>query len=325
MPYKFFLRTLNTLSLAAVALVATPAHAAWPDHPIRWVVAFTPGGIADVTARIVADRAAQSLGQPIVIENKGGGGGNIGAVTVARATPDGYTALVSTTSVVVNPALSPKTAYSVDRDLLPVAQIAASPNIIVATKSLGVQSWDEAIKRAPGSKWSFASPGVGSTSHLTGEYLFNIRSKADIVHAAYRGGGPAIADTIAGQTQFAVVPVPVALGHINAGTLQPLIVTGANRTDSLPDTPTAIEAGFADYVDATWVGVFLPAGAPPEAAERMNQAINEALADPAVAKRLQEQSLQKAGGSTKDFSQFVQREQAQWRKIVKETGVQVDE
>jgi len=262
---SFAKRLLRSASLALFAATA----AASSDRPLNLVVAFAPGGIADLSARAIADGLSDALEQTVVISNQGGAGGNIGAAAVARATADGYTALITTTSVVVNPHVQADTGYRLQA-LTPVISIASSPNIIVAHPNLGVQSLPQLLALAKTRKLSFGSPGNGSTSHLSGDYLFNVRSGADIVHAPFRGGNPAIAATVGGQVDIAVVPVSVAIGQIKAGRLQPLAVTSARRTPALPDVPTAAESGFPGYDDYTWVALFLPKDAPAAVAQKIN-------------------------------------------------------
>lgn len=208
----------------------------------------------------MSDRLAEALGTSVVEENRGGAGGNIAAAAVAKAEPDGYRLLVTTTSIAVNPYLYANTGYDLSRDLVPVIQLASSPNIIVANPTIGVKTLPEANDKAKGAKFSFGSPGNGSTSHLTGAYLFNALSKANVTHISYRGGAPADADTVGGQTQFSVVPVPVASELARNGKLVPLAVTSPARLKEWPDVQTVAESGFGGYVDQTWVGVFLPAG-----------------------------------------------------------------
>lgn len=320
---------LRSAVLAAVlAFTAQSAHSqtGYPDRPIRLVVAFAPGGIADIAARTVADRLAESIGVSVVVENRGGGGGNTAAASVAKAEPDGYTALITTTSIAVNPLLSDKTGYNLAKDFAPVIQLASAPNIIVANPGLGVRTLAEAVAKAKGAKFSFGSPGNGSTSHLTGAYLFNTLSGADVTHIGYRGGAPAISDTVGGQTQFTVVPVPVAAGLVQGGQLVALAVTSPARLKDWPNVPTVAESGpvFAGYVDLTWVGVFLPAGTPPAIAAKLNDHLNKVLGQPETEARLHAASLEKQGGSAADFATYLEAETAKWQRVVRETGVKAD-
>lgn len=313
--------------LALTTVQSAHSQASYPDRPIRLVVAFAPGGIADIATRTVADHLSESIGASVVVENRGGGGGNTAAAAVAKAEPDGYTALVTTTSIAVNPLLSDKAGYNLAKDFAPVIQLASAPNIIVANPGLGVRTLSEAVAKAKGAKFSFGSPGNGSTSHLTGAYLFNTLSGADVTHVGYRGGAPAVTDTVGGQTQFTVVPVPVAAGLVQGGQLVALAVTSPARLKDWPNVPTIAESGsvFAGYVDQTWVGVFLPAGTPPAIVAKLNEHLNKVLAQPETVARLEKASLEKQGGTADAFTAYLTAETAKWQRVVRETGVKVAE
>ena len=314
------------LGSVLVGGVADLAHAqtGYPDRPIRLVVAFAPGGIADIATRVVSDRLAEAIGTSVVVENRGGAGGNIAAAAVAKAEPDGYTVLVTTTSIAVNPFLSANAGYDLLKDFVPVIQLASSANILIANPGVGVSTLPEAITKAKGAKYSFGSPGNGSTSHLTGAYLFNTLSGADVTHVGYRGGAPAVTDTVGGQTQFAVVPVPVASGLIKSGKLVPLAVTSPERLKDWPNVATVAETGFGGYVDLTWVGVFLPAGTPSAIVTKLNEHLNKVLASPDVGDRLRVASLEKQGGSAADFAKYLDAETTKWQRVVRETGVKAE-
>ena len=301
------IRPRSAVLAAVLALTAAPSaycQTSYPDRPIRLVVAFAPGGIADIATRAVADRLGGAIGTSIVVENRGGGGGNIAAAAVAKAEPDGYTALVTTTSIAVNPFLSDKAGYDLAKDFAPVIQLASAPNVIVANPNLGVRTLGEAVAKAKNAKFSFGSPGNGSTSHLTGAYLFNTLSHADVTHIGYRGGAPAVTDTVGGQTQFSVVPVPVAAGLVQGGQLTAIAVTSPARLKDWPNVQTVAESGpaFAGYVDETWVGVFLPAGTPPAIVAKLNAGLNNVLGQQETEARLHAASLEKQGGSPADFA-----------------------
>lgn len=310
--------------LATVALAtAGGVHAGYPEKPVTFIVAFAPGGIADQAARAVSDRLGAALGQAVVIANKGGAGGNIAAATVAKATPDGYTVLVTTTSVAVNPALYSHAGYDL-RDLRPVGQIAASANAIVAAPSLGAKTLPEALEKARKAKFSFGSPGNGSTSHLTGEYVFNSVGQANVVHAGYRGGALAVADAIGGQIEFAVAPIPVVQQHVKAGTLVPLAVTGERRYAEWPGVATVGETVAPGYADETWVGVFVPRDTPDAVVEALNQKLAEVLGQPDVAARLLSSGLEPRPGNAANFQAFVRKEALKWDKVAKETRIRLD-
>ena len=311
-------------SLCLAMVAAGPALAAYPDKALKVVVAFAPGGIADQAIRAMGDKLSADLGQPVVVENRGGAGGNIAAAQVAKSAADGYTLLVTTTSIAVNPALYRSPGYELTKDFAPVAQLASSPNAIAAHPKLGVKTLQEAMAQSRGARNSFGSPGNGSTSHLTGEYLFNTLSKAGIVHVAYKGGALAVADTLGGQTQFVVVPVSVVAQHVKAGTLTPLAVTSSKRYAAWPQVPTVSESGFPGYEDATWVGLFAPAGTPADVVNRLNASVNTVLQQPEVQQRLAASGLEGQGGNASDFSRYVAEEAAKWQKVVGQTGVKLE-
>ncbi len=310
--------------LMGVALAPTAlAQPAYPAKPVTLVVAFAPGGIADQAARAVSQAMSEALGQPVVIDNKGGAGGNIGAAAVARATADGYTLLVTTTSVAVNPALYAKPGYRLD-ELVPVAQIAASANAIVANPGLGLKTLPAALEKSRQSKFSFGSPGNGSTSHLTGEYVFNTVGHANVVHAAYRGGALAVGDAIGGQIQFAVAPVPVVLQHVKAGKLVALAVTGGQRYSEWPDVPTVSESVAKGYTDETWVGLFAPAGTPATVVNTLNRRVGEVLQRRDVVAQLRSAGLESRADSVGAFQSFVKQESAKWARVATETRIKLD-
>lgn len=316
---------LGSLVLSALTLASTASGAApYPDRPVKLVVAFAPGGIADQAARAVADRLAAELGQSVVVENRGGAGGNIAAAQVAKSPADGYTLLVTTTSVAVNPALYAKPGYDLAKDLLPVAGIASSANAIVTHPKVGVKTLPEAIDKARRSPFSFGSPGNGSTSHLTGEYLFNTLSKANVVHVPYKGGALAVADTLGGQTEFAVVPIPVVAQHVKAGTLVPLAVTSAHRYAGWPQVATVAESGFAGYEDATWVGLFAPAGTAPAIVNALHATVQATLQQPEVKQRLHAAGLEEQTGSVPEFTRYVGDEATKWKKVIGLTGIKAE-
>ncbi len=300
------------------------AQASWPVKPVRVVVAFAPGGIADVAARLVASRLSVSLGQPFVVENRAGGGGNLGAVAVARAAPDGYTVLATTTSVAVNPSLSRNAGYELERDLLPVVNLASSPNLIVVHPGTGAGNLKQLIEKARGAKLKYASAGAGTTPHLSAEYLFRMLAKVDVTHVPYKGAGPAIAAALGGEVEIASIAMPPAIVHVKAGRLIGIAVTSRQRVPSLPEVPTVDESGFPGFEDYTWVGFFLPRGAPPEAVARLNAETRRLLATEDMKSRLAALGFEPAGGSPAEFSRYVAAEVRKWARVVRDTGARAD-
>ncbi len=300
------------------------AQASWPVKPVRVVVAFAPGGIADVAARLVASRLSVSLGQPFVVENRAGGGGNLGAVAVARAAPDGYTVLATTTSVAVNPSLSRNAGYELERDLLPVVNLASSPNLIVVHPGTGARNLKQLIEKARGAKLNYGSAGAGTTPHLSAEYLFRMLAKVEVTHVPYKGAGPAIAAALGGEVEIASIAMPPAIVHVKAGRLIGIAVTSRQRVPSLPEVPTVDESGFPGFEDYTWVGLFLPRGAPPEAVARLNAETRRLLATEDMKSRLAALGFEPAGGSPAEFSRYVAAEVRKWARVVRDTGARAD-
>jgi len=312
--------------LAAIALAfALPAVAqSYPHKPLKLVVPFPPGGTADVLARLISDKLSAALGQPVIIENKGGAGGVLGTVAVARSPADGYTALLTTTAVAVSPSLNPAVGYDVEKDLTPVINVAASPNILLATPGLGVSTLSQAIAKAKPGKLNYGTPGSGTTPHLSAEYLFKSLAGVTVTHVPYKGGGQALGAGLGGEVEFVSIPLPPAVALVKAGKLVPLAVTGATRSPVLPQVPTVAESGFPGFEDATWVGLFLPAGAPPEAVNRLNAEIEKLLARPDVREQLAAIGYEPVGGSPAKFATYLKQEVGKWQRVVKATGVKAE-
>ena len=306
------------IALAAVLALVTGAQAqTYPSNPIRLVVPFAPGGGADLMARILADPLSKRLGQPIVIENKPGGGATLGADLVAKAAPDGYTLLWTTPGPqITNPYLMPKLPYDPFKDFTAIATAVTAVNVLVVTPSLPVKSVPELIayaKANPG-KLNFSSAGVGASSHLSGE-LFKMMAGIDIVHVAYRGSGPSLQDLLAGNVQMAIDTVAVLLPHIQAGSLRALGVATVERNPTLPDLPPIADTlpGFdgssINYING-------PAGMPQPIVERLNREINAVLSDPAVARRMEVAGFTPIVESQPALVQRIAQEQDKWKKVI---------
>ena len=306
------------MALAAVLALATGAQAqTWPSNPIRLVVPFAPGGGADLMARILADPLSKRLGQPIVIENKPGGGATLGADLVAKAAPDGYTLLWTTPGPqITNPYLMPKLPYDPFKDFTAIATAVTAVNVLVVTPSLPVKSVPELIayaKANPG-KLNFSSAGVGASSHLSGE-LFKMMAGIDIVHVAYRGSGPSLQDLLAGNVQMAIDTVAVLLPHIQAGSLRALGVATVERNPTLPDLPPIADtlSGFdgssINYING-------PAGMPQGIVERLNREINAVLSDPAVQKRMEVAGFTPIIESQPALVNRITQEQDKWKTVI---------
>ena len=285
---------LGGLLIASCSLLQAQSY---PDKPVRFVVPFAPGGPTDIIARLLSQKLSEVWRQTVVVENRPGAGGNVGTAQVVKSVPAGYTGLINTSSMTVNATLDANPGYDVEKDLLAVANVASSPNIIVAGSSLGAKNLKEAIDKAKSGQLNFGSAGTGTTPHLSAEYLFKVLAKVDVAHAPYKGAGPALNGALTGEVQFASVAMPAAVPLLKAGRLQGLAVTSAKRNSALPDVPTVAESGFAGFEDYTWVGVFLPTGTPAAIAQKINADVEALLQLADFKTRLSGIGFEPVGGS----------------------------
>ena len=297
---------------------------AWPSKPVRVIIPFAPGGPTDLIARIAGQKLTEILGQPMVIESRAGAGGNIGTAAVAKAAPDGYTVLITSSAYAVNVSLSPNAGYDAERDFVPVANVAKQANVIFVHPGLPAKTLAELLALAKTSKLAFASPGSGTTPHLTGENLFNVTSKLDVTAIHFRGAGPAIAAVVAGEPQIGAGALSTPLPHIKSGRLRALAVSSAARVAALPEVPTFAEAGFPGVEDYTWIGVFLPAGTPPAIVQKLNESINQALQGTDMRERLDALAFDPVGGTSQQFAAYVKTEIAKWGKVVREGSIKAE-
>ena len=307
------------------------AQAAWPNKPIRIVVPFAPGGTTDILARTLAPELSKVLGQPVVVDNRAGAGGNIGADLVAKSPNDGYTLLMGTVGTHgINKSLYAKLPYDPQKDFAPITLVAGVPNVMVMNtkraQELGIKSVADFVKYAkanPG-KLNMASSGNGTSIHLAGE-LFKSRTGVFMTHIPYRGSGPAITDLLVGAVDVMFDNLPSAMPHIQSGGLKAFAVTSAVRSSALPDTPTVAEAGaLAGFEASSWFGLLAPAGTPPEVVNRLQQETAKALNLPAVKERLVAQGAIPSGNTPQDFSKLIEAEIAKWAPVVKASGAKVD-
>jgi tripartite-type tricarboxylate transporter receptor subunit TctC len=319
-------RKLLGLSLFTLALAAgTPAHANtdFPKGPMTLVIPFSPGGSTDVIGRLLAERMGAALGQSVVVENRPGAGGNIGASLVARAKPDGYTLLLGTTGVLaVNEFIYANPGYSVERDLAPIAYTASISNVLVVNPSLGVSNVADLIRLAkskPG-QLSFASSGAGSSTHLSGE-LFARMAGVEIMHVPYKGSGQALVDLVGGQISMIFDNAPSAVPMAQSGKVKALAVTSLQPLGALPGTPTLDQSGLKGYESLSWTGILAPKNTPPEVIAKLNATLNGILADQAVQQKMAELGAQTTGGSPQDFATHIQAERTKWGKLVKDAGI----
>ncbi|HTO51513.1 MAG TPA: tripartite tricarboxylate transporter substrate binding protein [Burkholderiales bacterium] len=322
------MRLLSLVVAAAGVALATAAFAQpYPSKPIRFVVPFPPGGPLDIMGRAIAQKLADVWGQPVVVDNRPGAGGGIGAEIVAKSPGDGYTLLMGAVSThAINPSLYAKVPYDPQKDFVPVALVAQVPNILVVNPSLPVQSVKELIDyaRAKPGALSFGSGSTGSTGHLAGE-LFKTMAGVDMVHIPYKGGAPAMQDLLAGQTQLMFDNLANALPQVKAGKLRALAVTTLKRAPTLPDLPTVAESGLPGFDLTTWFGVFVPAGTPRETVAKLNAEIVKALASKDLADRLAAMGAAPPENNTPEsFAAFVRAEAAKYAQVVKRSGARVD-
>jgi tripartite-type tricarboxylate transporter receptor subunit TctC len=320
------MRKAVALLLALVAALTGPARAEYPDRPIRLVVPFPAGGGADNLARMVMPHVAQVLGVAIVIDNKPGAGGNVGAELVARAAPDGYTLLYGTNGThAINPALYGHLRFDPVGDFAPVSRMTVIAALLIVNNGVPAKSVAELIayaKANPG-KLNFASAGNGTTSHLAGE-MFRGMAGIDIVHVPYRGGAAAALDLVGGQVQMMLDVMPNAYPLAKAGKVRGLAVTTARRFPGAPDIPTIAESGLPGFDVSAWDAVFAPAGTPPQAIQKLNAAIRQALEQPALREQLLAAGAVTAPGSPEELARFVGSEGEKWAKAVRTSGAKVD-
>jgi len=327
--FRTALRALQLIVTIAASLASGHALAqapAYPSKPIRLVVPFPPGGATDILAREVGQKLTEAWGQSVIVDNRPGAGGNIGAELVAKAAPDGYTLLMGTVGThAINASLYAKLPYDHIKDFAPVILVAGVPNVLVVNPALPVGTVGELIayaKANPG-KLNFASSGNGTSIHLSGE-LFKVMAGVDMTHVPYKGSAPAVQDLIAGQVQLMFDNLPPSLPQIKAGKLRALAVTSATRAAALPDVPTMAESGLPGFEASSWFGILAPAGTPSTIVAKLNAEVAKWLATPEAKEKLSKQGANAAGGSPDDFARHIAAETTKWAKVVKDSGAKVD-
>lgn len=321
---------VKSFALAAALLHATlfPAHAAdaYPSRPIRMVVAFPAGGSADINARIVAQQLGKELGGTIVVDNKGGAGGNLGAMEAKRSAPDGYTVFYSTSAVVLAPSLYAKPGFDPYADFTPIALTATIPLLLVANPQLPSKTVNElaALAKAKPNGLNYGSSGAGALLHLGGA-LFAKEMGIQATHVAYKGSAPAVADLLGGTTQFMFLPINEALPHVKSGALRALAITSDKRSLLLPDVPTMREAtGKATMDMGAWQGLMLPKGTHPELVNKVSAALQKSLGDKGMRERLAAQGSIVLGGTAKEYADYMKIEGERWARVIRDTGAKLE-
>jgi len=309
-------------AIAASSLPGRAWAAGYPDRPIKLIVPFAPGGPTDIMARILGTYLGEALGGTIVVENRPGGGGNIGIGVAAHAEPDGYTLLVTSSAYVVNPGLYAKIPYDPYRDFAAIAELGTSPNVILVDPKLGVNSIADLIARAKANpnELNYASPGLGTTPHLSGE-LFKIVGGVEITHVPFSGAGPAIQALLGGTTQLAFAALPPARPHIESGALKALAVTGTHRWFDLPEVPTMVELGYTDFISDTFQGFLAPAKTPPSVVELVAARSIEILKRPKIAEQLRNDGFEVLANGPDGMRRRIDDEVPKWRDIIRKAGI----
>ncbi|MGQ0752771.1 MAG: Bug family tripartite tricarboxylate transporter substrate binding protein [Betaproteobacteria bacterium] len=322
------MKVRNASHLAATALLAVTAGAAhgqanYPTRAVRIIVPSSPGGGTDILSRLVSPGLSERLGQTVVVDNRPGAGSIIGNDVVAKAPPDGYTLLMGISTLAILPAMHKKLPYDAMRDLAPVTQVIAAPNILVTHPSMPVKTVKELIafsKKRPG-QINYGSAGLGTNPHLSMEHFLSMTG-VKMVHVAYKGLGPAMIDLVAGQVQTAISTMLAGLPHVKSGRLRALATTGSKRSSSLPDLPTVAEAGVPGYEAVQWYGLFAPAKTPREIVTKLNEAMKSTLQSPATKERLAADGTEAVGSSPEEFARFLRSETEKWGKVVRSAGIQ---
>ena len=320
---RWLLRSLVcVLGLSAAWAQAQP----YPSKPIRIVVPVATGGIADHYSRFIGTRLTEAWGQPVVVENRAGGGGNIGADLVAKAAPDGYTLVMGFVGPhAVNPFLFDRMPYDPVRDFVPVAMVVEADGLLAVHPSLPVRTVAEliALAKAQPGKLAYGSGGSGTTSHLAAE-LFKSMTQTYMVHIPYRGNSPAVMDLLAGQTQLAFATLPTVIAHVRAGTLRGVAVIGTARSAAAPSLPTVAEGGVPGFAVNNWIGLFAPAGTPPEIVRKLNAEVMRIMQLPEVKRRTESEGERHTPNTPEQFAQFQRAEMAKWGKVIKDAGIKAD-
>lgn len=316
--------TIRILVLLMLVLPSTILAQNYPDKPIRIIVGYTPGGGNDIAARLIAPKLSEALGQPVIVENKPGAGTNVGQEYVARSAPDGYTLMLGSPAITINPSLYKNLSFDALRDLTGVSMFAFSANLLAVNPSLPARNVKELIalaKSKPG-KLTFSSSGKGSSQHLTGE-LFNLRAKVNTLHVAYKGTAPSMTALISGEVDMTFTNIPAALPHIKSGRLRVIANTSDKRAELLPDVPTLKESGV-DVSTIVWFSIMAPAATPRPIIDKLAGVLMKMPHAPEMKKRLADLGAEPVGSKPDEFNKFLRDETAQWAEVVKAAGVKIE-
>jgi tripartite-type tricarboxylate transporter receptor subunit TctC len=315
------------LALAALAALPFTAQAqGYPNKPLSLIVPFPPGAATDIASRAIALELAKLLGQPVVVENRAGAGGNIGGEAAARSAPDGYTLFMTTNNIhSMNPLLYSKMSYDPNKDFAPVAPLLSTSLVLVQHPSVKVNSVQEliALAKANPGRITMASAGSGTINHLAGE-MFKLHAHVDLLHVPYKGGAPALTDLVSGQVNVMFSSVPLAMPHIKAGKLRALATTGAKRAEALPDLPTIAEAGLPGFEATVWFGLLVPAGTPRDVIQRLNAALGKGANAPEFRERAIAAGFEVIPGSPERLAEMIKTDIARWAPVVKASGAKID-
>jgi len=332
MKHHYLRRLIGGLTaslIAASALLSAPALAQGQDYPnkvIRLIVPFAPGGGNDILARAIAPRLAESLGQPVIVDNRPGAGGNLGTEVVARAAPDGYTILIASNQVTINPALDAKLPFDLERDFAPVGMVASVPIVLVAHPEQPFKTLQEfmTFSKANPKKLNYSTPGAGTPQHLAGE-LYARMANAEIVHVPYKGTGPALSDLVGGHVQISFATLASVLPYVQTGRLRALGVAGGRRAASQPELPTFVEAGLRGYDAEIWYSVLVPAKTPPSVINRLSSALQQALNRAETRERLIAQGFAPQTSTPEQLAQRIKQDLTRWDRVVKEAGIKLEQ
>jgi tripartite-type tricarboxylate transporter receptor subunit TctC len=320
-------RSVVLMISVCALLAASSVHAhAWPSKPVRFISPFAPGGGADITSRVIAQKLAEALGQQVLVDNRGGAGGMIGVDLGAKAPPDGYTMVLGTIGpIAINPSLYAKMPYDPAKDLVPLSMAGNIFNVLIVHPALAAKTVPQliALVRSRPGELNYGSSGAGAADHLSAE-LFQVMTKTKMVHIPYKGGPLAMVDLVSGNLQLMFSTVPTAIGLIRSGKVRAMAITNSKRFPMMPELPTVAEAGLKGFAVDNWCGVFTAAGTPAEITARLNAELVKALALPDVKKRLLENGLDAAGNSPEEFAAYIRAETAKWAGVVRDANVKLD-